>query len=50
MAAANKQEMDAMFECMNAFIAGQDKAADKVAAIIPNSNTGHTSSTKNRKK
>jgi hypothetical protein len=47
MAAANKQAMDAMLECMNALIAGHGKAVDKVTATIPNSNTGHTSSTTN---
>ncbi len=50
IAAANKQAMDGMFECMNALIAGHGKAADKVTATIPNSNTGHTSSTTNGKK
>jgi hypothetical protein len=50
MVAANKQVMDAMFECMNALMAGQGKAADKVTAMIPNSNTGHAFSTMNRKK
>jgi hypothetical protein len=50
MAAANKQAIDAMFECMNALIAGQGKAADKVIATIPNSNTGHVPSTANYKK
>jgi hypothetical protein len=37
--------MDAMFERMNVLIAGQGKAADKVTAMIPNSNTGHASNT-----
>ncbi len=50
MAAANKQAIGAMFERMNALIAGQGKAAEEVTAIIPNNNTGHTSSTTNRKK
>ncbi len=50
MVAATKQAMDAIFECMNALIAGQGKAADKVTATIPNSNTSHASSTTNRKK
>ncbi len=50
MAAANKQAMDAIFECMNALIAGQGKAADKVTPTLPNSNTGHASSTTNHKK
>jgi hypothetical protein len=49
MAAANKQAMDAMLECMNALIAGQGKAADKVTATIPNSNTGQASNTTNHK-
>jgi hypothetical protein len=48
--AANKQAIDAMFEPMNALIAGRSKAADKVTARIPNRNTGHASSTTNRKK
>ncbi len=50
MAAANKQAMDTMFECMNALIAGHSKAADKVTAPITNSNTGHTPSTMNPNK
>ncbi len=50
MVAANKQAMDAMLEHMNALIAGQDKAADKVTARIPNSNTGQASNTMNRRK
>jgi hypothetical protein len=50
MAAANKQAMDAMLERMNALITGQSKAADKVTATIPNSNTNHASNTTNRKK
>ncbi len=50
MAAANKQAMDAMLECMNALITGQSKAAGKVTATIPNSNTGQASNTMNRKK
>ncbi len=50
MRAANKQAMDAMFECMNVLIAGQGKAADKVIATTPNSNTGHAPSTANYKK
>jgi hypothetical protein len=50
MMAANKQEMDAMLECMNALIAGQGKAVNKVTATIPNSNTGQASNTMNRKK
>ncbi len=50
MVAANKQAMDAMFERINALIAGCGKAVDKVTATIPNSNTGHASSTTNRKK
>jgi hypothetical protein len=33
MAAANKQAMDAMLERMNALIAGQGKAVDKVTAL-----------------
>jgi hypothetical protein len=32
---------------MNALIAGQSKAVDKVTAPITNSNTGHASSTTN---
>ncbi len=39
-----------MFERMNAHIAGQGKAADKVTPMIPNSNAGHASNTTNRKK
>ncbi len=50
VATANKQAMDAMLECMNALIAGQGKAVDKVTATIPNSNTGQASNTMNRKK
>ncbi len=49
-AAANKQAMDAMLECMNALTVGQGKAADKFTATIPNSNTGQTFNTTNRKK
>jgi hypothetical protein len=45
MVAANKQAMDAMFERINMLIAGHGKAADKVSATIPNSNTGHAHST-----
>jgi hypothetical protein len=48
MVAANEQVMDAMFERMNVLIAGHGKAADKVTATIPNSNTGRASSTTNR--
>jgi hypothetical protein len=47
MATANKQAMDAMFECMNALIAGHGKAADNFTATLPNSNTGPASSTTN---
>ncbi len=50
MVAANKQTMDMMLECMNALITVQGKAADKVTATIPNSNTGQASNTTNRKK
>jgi hypothetical protein len=50
MAAASKQAMDAMLEHMNAFIAGQGKAADKPTAKVPNSNTGPASNTAYRKK
>jgi hypothetical protein len=50
MAAANKQAMDAMLECMNALITGQGKTADKVTATIPNSDTGQTSNTTNHEK
>jgi hypothetical protein len=50
MAAANKQAMDAMLECMNALIAGQGKAVDKATAKIPNSNTGKASNTTNHGK
>ncbi len=50
MAAANKQAMDAMLEHMNALIPGQGKVADKVTAMIPNSNTGQASNTMNRKR
>ncbi len=39
-----------MLERMNALIAGQGMAADKVTATIPNSNTGQVSNTKNCKK
>ncbi len=42
--------MDAMLEHMNALIAGQGKATDKVTATIPNSNTGQASNTTNHKK
>ncbi len=49
MAAANKQAMDAMLECMNALIAGHGKAADKPTATIPNSNTGQAPNTANCK-
>jgi hypothetical protein len=49
MAATNKQAMDAMLERMNALIAGQGKAADKVTATIPNSNIYQASNTANRK-
>ncbi len=38
MAAANKQAMDTMMKHMNALIAGQGKAANKVSTTIPNSN------------
>ncbi len=44
MAAANKQAMDTMFECMNALIADHGKVADKVTAPLATSNTGFTSS------
>ncbi len=50
MVAANKQAMDAMLECMNASIADQGKAMDKVTAMIPHSNTGQPSNTTNCKK
>jgi hypothetical protein len=50
MVAANKQAMDAMLERMNALIVGHGKAADKVTATIPNSNTGQASTTTNCKK
>jgi hypothetical protein len=50
MVAANKQVMDAMFECIYALIAGHSKAADKVIALIPNSNTGRAPSTTSHKK
>ncbi len=50
MAAANEQAIDTMLECMNALIAGQGKVADKVTAMIPNSNIGQASNTTNRKK
>ena len=50
MAAANKQAMDAMFECMNVLIAAHGKAADKVTAPIPSSNTDRTLSITNRNK
>ncbi len=49
MVAAYKQAMDAMLERMNVLIAGKGKAADKVTATIPNSNTGHASNTMNHK-
>ena len=39
-----------MLERMNALIAGQGKAVDKVITTIPNSNTGHSSNTTNCKK
>ncbi len=50
MAAVNNQAMDAMFECMNALIAGHSKAAEKVTATIPTGNTGPASSAMNHKK
>ncbi len=50
IAAANKQAMDAMFEHMNALIAGHGKAADKVTASMPSSNKGCTLSTTNHNK
>ncbi len=50
MVAAKKQARDAMLEPMNTLIPGQGKAADKVTATIPNSNTGQASNTTNRKK
>ncbi len=50
MMAANIQAMDAMLQRMNALIADQGKAVDKVTATIPNSNTGQASNTTNRKK
>ena len=50
MAAANKQAIGAMFERMNALIAGQGKVADKPTATVPNSNTGKASNTTNRRK
>jgi hypothetical protein len=45
MAASNKQAMVAMLEHMNVLIVGQSKAADKVTATIPNSNTGQATKT-----
>jgi hypothetical protein len=42
--------MDAMLERMNALITVKGKAADKVMATIPNSNTGQVSNTTNGKK
>ncbi len=44
--------MDMMLERMNALIAGHGKVADKVTALLANSNTGHASSStkRNRKK
>ncbi len=45
MAVASKQAMDAMLERMNALIAVQGKAVDKVTAMIPNSNTSQVSNT-----
>jgi hypothetical protein len=50
IAAANKQAMDTMSECMNALIAGQGKVVDKPTAMVPNSNTGQAPNTANRKK
>ncbi len=50
MAASNKQAMDVMLERMNALIAGQGKAADKVTATIPNSNTGQATKTVTHRK
>jgi hypothetical protein len=47
MAAANKQALDAMLECMNMLIASQGKAADKPTSIVPNSNTGKASNSMN---
>ncbi len=50
MVAANKQAMDVMLERMNMLIAGQGKAADKPTDMVPNSNTGKASNTKNHGK
>jgi hypothetical protein len=50
MAAANKQAMDAMLECMNALITGQGKVADKPTATVPTSNTSQAPNTANHKK
>jgi hypothetical protein len=50
MVAANKQAMYAMLERMNTLIVGQGKAADKVTARVPNSNTDQASNTMNRRK
>ncbi len=50
MAAANKQARDTTLERMNMLIADQGKAADKVTATIPNSNSGQASNTTNCKK
>jgi hypothetical protein len=47
MAAAKKQAMDLMLKRINTLIASQSKAADKVTATIPNSNTDHASNTTN---
>ncbi len=50
MMAANKQAIEALLERMNVLIASQGKAADKVTATIPNSNTGQAYNTTNGKK
>ncbi len=50
MAAANKQAMDVMLERMNALVAGQGKAVDKLTPTVPNSNTGQAPNIVNCKK
>ncbi len=50
MAAANKQEMDAMLECIKTLIAGQGKVVDKPTSTVPNRNSGQAPNTANRKK
>ncbi len=50
MAAANQKAMDAMFQQMNAIIAGQGKAADKENAPPANDNAGNSTGVTKRNK